>query len=69
MNFTGERDGEREQQKYKDEERERNEMLEWKYKATELERMEPELKIFLRFLNLMKTNEFFKFEASKNVNF
>ncbi len=50
-------------------ERERNEMLEWKYKATELERMEPELKIFLRFLNLMKTNEFFKFEASKNVNF
>ncbi len=44
-------------------------MLEWKYKATELERMEPELKIFLRFLNLMKANEFFKFEASKNVNF
>lgn len=48
MNFTGERDGEREQQKYKDEERERNEMLEWKYKATELERMELELKTFLQ---------------------
>ncbi len=27
--------------------------------------MEPELKTFLRLLNLMKTNEFSKFEASK----